>query len=111
MKGRTPFKTYWQYIFNILFILKYLTTYMITDILVICHIKRRKSLQSSIAPGACTNGILVTLKKNQRFVQVATVPIGKNPVRKSKREWSRAIGFSQWLWAAVNSVEFGGIEV
>ena len=97
--------TFWQYILNKLLLVNHLTTYTISDILWVC-IKRRKSLQSSIVPDACTNGILVTLKKNQRFALNAIALIGKNPVRKSKREWSRAIGTSQWLWITINSVDF-----
>jgi len=89
-----------------IFLIRHLTTHIYNDILVICHIKRKKSSQSSIVPDACTNGILVTLKKNQRFALNAIALIGKNPVKKSKREWSRAIGTSQWLWIAINSVDF-----
>ncbi len=77
--------TYRQYIFNKLLLVNHLTTLICNDILAICHIKRRKSLQSSIVPDACTNGILVTLKKNRRFVQVATALIGKNLVRAHKK--------------------------
>ena len=95
-----------KYILDNLFIMRYLTTYIYNDILAICHIKRRKRLQSLIVPDAGTNGILVTLKKNQRFALNAIALIGKNPVKKSKREWSRAIGTSQWLWIAINSVVF-----
>ncbi len=94
-------------IINKLLLVNHLTTHIYNDILVICHIKRKKSSQSSIVPDACTNGILVTLKKNQRFALNAIALIGKNPVKKSKREWSRAIGTSQWLWIAINSVDFG----
>jgi len=67
-----------KYILDNLFIMRYLTTYIYNDILAICHIKRRKRLQSLIVPDAGTNGILVTLKKNQRFVQVATAHTGRN---------------------------------
>ena len=85
---------------------------IISDILSVC-IEKRKKCGYSIVFDVGMSGFPVTPKKSRvsALIQSVTVLIGKNPVRKSKREWSRSIGFSQWLWVAVNSVEFRGIEV
>jgi len=58
----------------------YLTTYIYNDILAICHTKKRKRSQHSIAPDVVTNGYHAILKKSQRFarIQNATAHTGKS---------------------------------
>ena len=70
-----------QYILDNSFVLTYLTTYIYNDILAICHTKKRKRSQHSIAPDVVTNGYHAILKKSQRFarIQSATAHTGKNP--------------------------------
>ena len=58
--------------------MRYLTTYIYNDILVICHTKKRKRSPYSVVPDAGTNGLLVILKKNQRFAQAVIVHTGKS---------------------------------
>ncbi|MBI3040675.1 MAG: hypothetical protein HYY80_03355 [Chloroflexi bacterium] len=69
-----------QYILDNAFVLTYLTTYIYNDILAICHTKKRKRSQHSIAPDVVTNGYHAILKKSQRFVRIqsATAHIGKS---------------------------------
>lgn len=72
--------TYWQYILDKLFVMRYLTTYIYSDILVICHTRKRKRSQYSVVPDAVTSGFPVTLIKNPVFVRIqsAIAHIGKS---------------------------------
>jgi hypothetical protein len=70
--------------------MRYLTTYIICNILRVC-IKRRKKLRCSIVLDADMNGFPAILTKNLMYALTLNViaHIGKNPVRKSKRGWSK----------------------
>ena len=63
---------------NNILVMRYLTSYIYSDILVICHIKKRKRYGCFSVADVDTNGILVTPIKNRRFAQVATAHTGKS---------------------------------
>ncbi len=84
--------TYWQYIIDKLFVMRYLTPYIYNDILGICHTKKQNRSQCSIAIGVGIVGNNATLIKNQLRAQSVKVPIGTsrghelNQQKKSHKE-------------------------
>ena len=67
-----------------------MTTYIYSDILSACT-KRSRKLQCSIVPDVVMSGFPVILTKNLTYALTLNViaHIGKNPVKASKRGWSK----------------------
>lgn len=66
--------------FDKLFVLRYLTTYICSDILAICRTKKKGRSQHSVVPDVVTNGYHAIPKKSQKFVPILSVivHIGKS---------------------------------
>lgn len=75
-----------------IFLIRYLTTHIYSDILEVC-IRLKKMYGYSVAPDADMSGFPAIPKKNQRFVLNVIALTGKNHVRASKRGYSKVRQF------------------
>ena len=91
----------------------YLTTYIYRDILHMICIKKRKGYGYFTVSGVGMSGFPVILTGNHVSAPIRNVIalIGKNPVRPSKRKWSRATCYSNLDTLPEYSLELRGVEV
>lgn len=93
-----------------IFLVNYLTTYILRDILTLLCIKKKRKYGYSVVQDVDTSGFHAIPIENHEYAQIlnAIAPIGKNRARVSKRKLFKVNKLKQWLSIVVDRLEIMG---